>query len=156
MVLAGNYFDPNRNIEFSTYATNSIRNNARREFACNHQHYRRYQTVFYAPCFEEDGSETFGGTIANPKARKPEDIAEMHDLERTVHNFIAGLDGKHQDILSSRLGQGGFELTQRQAASFLGISAARVGQIEKDVKQELRNILQKTRRPENKEYLHIG
>ena len=88
----------------------------------------------------QEGGESFGDLLEDPK--NPDPVEELHraQLMRTVDSLLPGLSSRERDILTWRFGLDGEPgLTLRETADRIGLSCERVRQIQAGALMRLRH-----------------
>ena len=138
LIKAVNTFRTDKNIKLATYASRCIENEILMYLRKNSN--TRTEVSFDEPLNTDwDGKELLLSDVMGTE----EDVV-MRPLEADVdrqllHNAVAKLSPREQDIISLRFGLGGQkELTQKEVADHLGISQSYISRLEKRIIMRLR------------------
>ena len=138
LIKAVNTFRTDKNIKLATYASRCIENEILMYLRKNSN--TRIEVSFDEPLNTDwDGKELLLSDVMGTE----EDVV-MRPLEADVdrqllHNAVAKLSPREQDIISLRFGLGGQkELTQKEVADHLGISQSYISRLEKRIIMRLR------------------
>lgn len=138
LIKAVNTFRTDKNIKLATYASRCIENEILMYLRKNSN--TRTEVSFDEPLNTDwDGKELLLSDVMGTE----EDVV-MRPLEADVdrqllHNAVAKLSPREQDIISLRFGLGGQkELTQKEVADYLGISQSYISRLEKRIIMRLR------------------
>ena len=138
LIKAVNTFRTDKNIKLATYASRCIENEILMYLRKNSN--TRVEVSFDEPLNTDwDGKELLLSDVMGTE----EDVV-MRPLEADVdrqllHNAVAKLSPREQDIISLRFGLGGRkELTQKEVADHLGISQSYISRLEKRIILRLR------------------
>jgi RNA polymerase primary sigma factor len=88
-----------------------------------------------------DVTATFGELIADPRAEDAYDLVPLRPAIDQLPRLLTALTERERMIVRARYGLDGGELTLRQLAELLGVSAERVRQIEQGALDKLRDAL---------------
>ena len=138
LIKAIGTYRTDKNIKLATYASRCIENEILMYLRKNAS--RRGEVSFDEPLNTDwDGKELLLSDVMGTE----EDVV-MRPLEADVdrqllHNAVAKLSPREQDIISLRFGLGGQkELTQKEVADHLGISQSYISRLEKRIIMRLR------------------
>lgn len=140
-----NAFDTERNVKFSTYSINCIKNEILFFLRKERNHVRNSVSMSAVLSMDKNGNslsleETVSGM--NKDERSVEDgILLSGDIE-LLHQALKDLTDKEQYIITYRYGlDRGIIKTQREIADAIGMSQANVSKIEKNILDKIQKIL---------------
>lgn len=140
-----NAFDTERNVKFSTYAINCMRNEILFFLRKEKGHLKNDISMNLVLSTDKNGNflsleETVSGIDYNENTLE-EDVLISDDV-KLLNLAITHLTPKEQYILTYRYGlNGGVVKTQREIADHIGMSQANVSKLEKNILDKVRRIL---------------
>jgi RNA polymerase sporulation-specific sigma factor len=138
-------FDKNRNVKFSTYSINCIKNEILFFLRKERNHVKNSVSMNSVLSVDKNGNslslEDTVSTLDNDE-RSVEDGIVLSDEIKLLHSALQDLSEKEQYIITYRYGlDRGITKTQREIADAIGMSQANVSKIEKNILDKVKKIL---------------
>jgi len=140
-----NAFDTERNVKFSTYAINCIKNEILFFLRKEKNHVKNNVSMNFILSTDKNGNnlsleETVSNIDQNEKSLE-ENVVLTNDIE-ILMEALEELTDKERYIITYRYGlDNGVVKTQREIANVIGMSQANVSKIEKNILDKIRKIL---------------
>lgn len=140
-----NAFDTERNVKFSTYAINCIKNEILFFLRKEKNHVKNNVSMNFILSTDKNGNnlsleETVSNIDQNEKSLE-ENVMLSSDIEILMAS-LEELTEKERYIITYRYGlDNGIVKTQREIADVIGMSQANVSKIEKNILEKIRKIL---------------
>lgn len=142
-----NAYDQSRNVKFSTYAINCIRNEILFFLRKENKHMQNTMSMNMVLAVDKNGNDlSLEETISNldlDERSLEEDVIASSDVE-ILKKALKHLTPKEEYIITYRYGLNNGEIkTQREIADTIGMSQANVSKIQKNILEKLKVILKK-------------
>lgn len=141
-----NTYDTKRNIKFSTYAINCIKNEVLFFLRKEKRHIKNSVSLSSVLSTDKNGNNLLlEETVSNYDLQDPsveEKVITADDIEK-LRKIVEELPEKERYIITYRFGlDGGIIKTQREIADDIGMSQANVSKIEKNTLDKIKQMMQ--------------
>lgn len=141
-----NTYDAKRNIKFSTYAINCIKNEVLFFLRKEKRHIKNSVSLSSVLSTDKNGNNLLlEETVSNYDLQDPsveEKVITADDIEK-LRKIVEELPEKERYIITYRFGlDGGIIKTQREIADDIGMSQANVSKIEKNTLDKIKQMMQ--------------
>lgn len=141
-----NAFDKDRNVKFSTYAINCIRNEILFFLRKEKSHMRNNVSMGTILSMDKNGNNLYLEEVisSDEKENKLEENIILNEDISLLREAIGHLTPKEAYIITYRYGlDRGIIKTQKEIASTIGMSQANVSKLEKSILEKIKHMLQK-------------